>query len=152
MSFTTDESHPADTSSRADSLGQAPTPPRPATSVLSAYPHLGHYIFNLLANLPSPSRAPSQTHHPLSVSSSSESDDDEPATKTLDNEHKTPQKAEGPSVGSTSEKEGLVRRVVELLDREDEDGVKMALQGVLGELGKVGPSSQPGLIDRMRFF
>ncbi len=108
--------------------------PSQASSVLSAFPHLGHYIFNLLASYPtSPPRAASQ--HPLSVSSSGSDDE-------LELEQRTPQKRRE-STQYGIDREGLVRKIVELLDNEEEEEVKDLLRPHMGELGKVSTSSDP---------
>ena len=115
-------------------LGLTPefTPSRPA-SVLTTYPHLGHYIFNLLQSIQaSPPRAGSQ--HPLSVSSSGS--DDEGDAGGQDSEQRTPRKA-GHTAGDNVDKEGLVRRIVVLLDNEQEEEVKDILKPHMGDLAKV---------------
>lgn len=105
--------------------------------VLATYPHLAHYIFNLL-NLV---QQPAVPQHPLSVSSSGESDG---------SDEDTPETSEsaGKGVGGSGEtgkssgrgavdKEALVRKVVELLDNEEEEEVKDLLKTKIGDLGKV---------------
>jgi len=115
------------------------------SSVMTSYPHLAHYVFNLLAtSLASPPRA--TPAHPLSVSSSGESDgsDEEAAPSNEEGpgqEHQTPRKkatapAATPGVGS-ADKERLVRQIVQLLDKEEEEQVKDVLRPYLGDLAKV---------------
>ncbi len=110
------------------SLTSSPTP-----SVLTTYPQLGHYIFNLLASIQtSPHRL--AYHHPLSVSSSS--DDEERDVSEADLEQKTARKnGNGPRDGL--DRDGLVRRIVEMLDNEEEEEVKEVLKPHMGDLGKV---------------
>ena len=136
--------------------------PTSSPPVLVKYPHLGHYIFNLLSTAnTSPPRAPA---HPLSVSSSGESDgsgSDEDATPLgqsqdsgLGSELKTPKKPRK-SDGSVSaaDKEGLVRKIVELLDSDEEEQVKDILRPYMGELAKVNNDStcRVKLTDRTKF-
>lgn len=135
-------------------------------SVLETNPHLAHYIFKLVLSNQSTSRAPSGTQHPLSVSSSGESDDEddnnggegaestttasttEPsdtassadesdATKLRNNTSNgrpPPPVTTGPS---REEREELVRKIIDLLDNDQEEDVKDLLRGPMGELGKV---------------
>lgn len=73
-------------------------------------------------------------HHPLSVSSSS--DDEERDVSEADLEQKTARKnGNGPRDGL--DRDGLVRRIVEMLDNEEEEGVKEVLKPRMGDLGKV---------------
>lgn len=122
------------------------------TSVLLDHPHLGHYIFNLLATTaPSPPRAngsslavsSSSSQHPLSVSSSGESDEEDTSPPSGEGNvvDRTPQKSR-PRISdragiSQTEKEDLVRQIVELLDEEEEEQVKDVLKPYLGDLAKV---------------
>ncbi|WVQ80977.1 hypothetical protein IAT38_003084 [Cryptococcus sp. DSM 104549] len=151
----------------APSGAATPTP----SSVLSSYPHLGHYIFSLLQNVQfSPPRGAAPTQHPLSVSSSGESDgsgsDEEPGnvsqseseaasatsgasavsassglsvssagTGTSSQESDGKRGASGPSAAV---KEELVKKIVALLDNEEEEEVKVTLKPYMGELGKDG--------------
>ncbi|KAL1407490.1 hypothetical protein Q8F55_006923 [Vanrija albida] len=130
-------------------------------SVLETNPHLAHYIFKLVLSNQATSRAPSGTQHPLSVSSSGESDDEddggaestttasttEPsdtassadegdATKlrnSSSNGRPPPPATTGPS---REEREELVRKVIDLLDNDQEEDIKDLLRGPMGELGK----------------
>lgn len=116
------------------------------SSVMTSYPHLAHYIFNLLAtSLASPPRA--APAHPLSVSSSGESDgsDEDAGPSSADDqalEHQTPRKkttvpaSTSGAVGS-ADKERLVRQIVQLLDKEEEEEIKEVLRPYLGDLAKV---------------
>lgn len=122
--------------------------PSAATSlpVVVEYPHLAHYVFSLLSTSQTspPSGAPA---HPLSVSSSGESDgsgSDEEATQGQESrwaEQQTPKKSrkqDGEVNGSTGvDKEGLVRSIVECLDNEEEEQVKDLLRPFMGDLAKV---------------
>lgn len=113
-------------------LGLGLTPSQ-SPSVLIAYPHLGHYIFNLLASIQaSPSRG--ATQHPLSVSSSGS--DDEVDASEAEFEQKTP-KRNGERKSNGLDRDGLVRRMVDLLDNEEEDEVKDLLKPHMGHLAKV---------------
>jgi hypothetical protein len=127
--------------------------------MLALYPHLGHYIFQLLASVqPSPPRA---NQHPLSVSSSGESDgSDEDANEN--GAQATPNGSEtahdgggGGTVQATPlsklsqgttgkgfDREAMVRRIVELLDNEEEEMVKDILRPHMGNLGQA--SRKPG--------
>ena len=120
------------------------------SSVLGTYPHLAHYIFNLLSSVaPSPPRSShAGNHHPLSISSSGESDEedetngkdtgDEDHTAVLGeagHEQKTPRKSNGDASGP--DKEALVMQIVERLDNDEEDEVKELLKVHMGDLGKV---------------
>lgn len=148
-------------SSHADSLGLGIPPSLQQSSqppVLAAYPHLAHYIFNLLASVTqSPPRANQNPHqHPLSVSSSGESDgSDEDDTQVLkpsthdsasdppfptsedDQPKDTPQRNVSGGAINASDREALVRRVIDLLDNEEEEAVKDLLKPHMGDLGKV---------------
>ncbi|TXT09125.1 hypothetical protein VHUM_02599 [Vanrija humicola] len=125
----------------------------PRQSVLETNPHLSHYVFKLVLSNQSASRAPSGTQHPLSVSSSGESDDDddgggeEPSDtassadesdaakprNNTSNGRPTPAVVPGPS---REEREELVRKIIDLLDNDQEEDVKDLLRGAMGELGK----------------
>lgn len=118
--------------------------------VITQYPHLAHYVFSLLANiLHSPPRAANGVTsgapaHPLSVSSSGESDgsdEDKPGSvpSSLDTEQKTPKKSRnGAESGSGGlDKESLVRTIVRYLDNEEEEQVKELLKPHMGDLAKV---------------
>ena len=123
-------SPPSGTASNLLGLGLTPNQ---SPSVLTSYPHLGHYIFNLLQSIQtSPPRSALQ--HPLSVSSSGS--DDELGASEGDFEQKTPQRhRERKSNGV--DRDGLVRKIVELLDNEEEDEVKNLLRPHMGDLAKV---------------
>lgn len=101
---------------------------------LESYRHLGHYIVNLLQSLQG-SRVPSAVH-PLSVSSSGESDDEDNGASTG---KEKPTTIEGSPVKllSSGQKDALVQRVVDCLDNEDEDGVKNLLKPYMGDMGSV---------------
>ncbi|ORY24204.1 hypothetical protein BCR39DRAFT_590677 [Naematelia encephala] len=134
-----------------DSTNMVHQSPPGSTSVLATHPHLGHYIFNLLNSLQSSPPRPGN-QHPLSVSSSggSEGSDDEPSGLGTgeesetgeDNEQKTPKKKRIVSSGSHRsgvngmDKDDIVRKVVDLLDKEEEDAVKETLKPFMGDLGK----------------
>ena len=132
-------------------------------SVLSTYPHLAHYIFNLLSSItPSPSRSALgiPAHHPLSISSSGDDSDEEDEdglgdggrkgsngespsdaegedhTDTM-NDQKTPKKSTGDTNGFSPDREALVKQIVDHLDNDEEDEVKEALKVFMGDLGKV---------------
>lgn len=119
------------------------------SSVITSYPHLAHYVFNLLAtSVASPPRA--APVHPLSVSSSGESDgSDEDAGPSDESEpgleHQTPRKkvtAPAASAGvGHADRDRLVRQIVQLLDQEEEEQVKEVLRPYLGDLAKVSSSS-----------
>jgi len=138
-------------------LGIPPTPIN--TSVLTTYPHLGHYIYNLLQSISSsPPRissgsASSGLHHPLSVSSSGESDGSD-EDEVGNGGQKTPKKKNGNgngtvAIGGAGEKEILVRDIVELLDNEEEEEVKERLRPYLGDLAKVSYVDQGYIISCM---
>lgn len=114
------------------------TPAKPMT-ILSEYPHLAHYVYNLLANSHnSPPRANgtsgagSGLQHPLSVSSSGESDDEDDDEDKAGEELK--KKQDG---GDQVDKDFVVKRIVELLDNEEEEEVKELLKPYMGDLAKV---------------
>ncbi|ORX39304.1 hypothetical protein BD324DRAFT_679780 [Kockovaella imperatae] len=130
------------------------SPSASQSSVLGTYPHLAHYIFQLLSSAtPSPTRA---TLHPLSISSSGESDEEDTgASTTADQDEQqddrtavtqkekveltTPKKKISNGDMDTPnnlDREALVKRVVDLLDNDEEDQVKTVLKAYLGELGK----------------
>ncbi|KAL7421040.1 hypothetical protein Q5752_003924 [Cryptotrichosporon argae] len=89
----------------------------PARSVTETHPHVAHYVLSLLQT----SHSSPPRHHPLSVSSSGESDDEE--------------RGEDGAGLSAAEKEVLVRQVIEMLDNEQEEEVKELLKAHMGELG-----------------
>jgi hypothetical protein len=130
----------------------------------SPFPHLAHYITTLLASVhqPSPPR-----QHPLSVSSSGESDEDTPpggrsrdeeqtsngnghagadtksdsgvsaVTSTSTSSTTGDRKVSGTEKSKDVDKAGLVRQIVELLDNEEEEKIKDVLKPLLGELANV---------------
>jgi hypothetical protein len=119
-------------------LGLGLPPPTVTTSVLGTYPHLGHYIYNLLQSVASspPRGAVGLGTHPLSVSSSEESDGSD--EELGGGGQKTPKKRiteDGKS--GPGDREGLVRDIVELLDNEEEEQVKERLRPYMGDLAKV---------------
>jgi hypothetical protein len=115
-------------------------------AVTTTYPHLAHYIFNLLANI---QLSPPHGAHPLSVSSSGESDgsDDEAEVDLRrlriegQDGQRTPQRKQNKSTGhaevGTVDREALVRSIVQLLDNEQEEEVKDVLRPYMGDMGKV---------------
>lgn len=122
-------------------------------SVISTHPHLAYYVFNLLSTyIASPPRA--APVHPLSVSSSGESDgsDEDEAGDTngkeVPPEHQTPKKGRfsGTAGPPPIDKEALVRQIVDLLDNEEEEQVKDVLKPYMGELAKVGSTLQRAII------
>lgn len=111
------------------------TPSKPMT-ILSEYPHLGHYVYNLLATAQistSPPKAQTGSQHPLSVSSSGESDEEDEGGKEKG------QGGEGkkPDGIDQADKDSVVKRIVELLDNEEEEEVKEVLKPYMGDLAKV---------------
>ncbi|EIW67044.1 hypothetical protein TREMEDRAFT_45481 [Tremella mesenterica DSM 1558] len=119
---------------------------KPTTSVFTTYPHLSYYLHNLLLSLEnSPPRKGAQ--HPLSVSSSGESDDEtthhptQESSQGVENPNRSSMTLQTPRPNVTravgnKEKEELVRRVVELLDNDQEEILKELLRPYLGTLGK----------------
>lgn len=110
-------------------------------TILTEYPHLGHYVYGLIANAHnSPPRTNglgingSGLQHPLSVSSSGESDDedgdddDEQAKKDLKKKQ---------DAGEQGDRDFVVKRIVELLDNEEEEEIKELLKPYMGDLAKV---------------
>ncbi|WVO17660.1 hypothetical protein L204_105357 [Cryptococcus depauperatus] len=140
----------ASTETPTPSTAPTPTP----TTVLSSHPHLGHYIFSLLNNAHFPPPRSTLGQHPLSVSSSGESDGEESdedqdqgnvsqsgseaasATSTASNATKASQDEGSGKRLTLVEKEELVRKIVDLLDNEQEEEVKVTLRPYMGELGK----------------
>lgn len=144
-----------------DTPSQAPTPTPPAT--LTAHPHLAHYIHSLLNNVHFPPPRSALSQHPLSVSSSggsdgSDSDDDHHGNVSnvsqSGSEAASTSGASGVTKSSqetgvtrsdygtarkatTAEKEELVKKIVELLDNDQEEEIKGTLKPYMGELGKV---------------
>jgi hypothetical protein len=110
------------------------TPSKPMT-ILSEYPHLAHYVYNLLASAHIGTSPPKTqgAQHPLSVSSSGESDDEDGGSDGKD-QGEAGKKQEGVD---QSEKDTVVKRIVELLDNEEEEEVKDVLKPYMGELAKV---------------
>nr|XP_019010004.1 uncharacterized protein I206_05566 [Kwoniella pini CBS 10737]OCF48785.1 hypothetical protein I206_05566 [Kwoniella pini CBS 10737] len=135
--------------------------PTPSLTV-TTYPHLANYIFGLLQNVNiSPTKQSSSStstgQHPLSVSSSGESDDESPSpplttptststssfdnndntdTMTLQTPRKQNQTSTVGSVVSGVERDNLVKRIVNLLDNEEEEKVKDVLKPFMGNLAK----------------
>lgn len=135
-------------------------------SVLDTSPHLAHYVFKLLLNnqpqavsrnnlLATPSSL-SAGHHPLSVSSSGESDEEEDdndddshdtsshtaSSVTSGDESLSSRKSNGTQVPASTgpsreEREALVLKIIDLLDNEQEEDVKDLLREPMGEFGKV---------------
>jgi hypothetical protein len=120
-------------------LGIPPTPNNP--SVLTTYPHLGHYIYNLLQSLNSspPRNTLSGSHHPLSVSSSGESDGErsEEEVELNGGSKQKSSKSAKPTSSEGGDKDELVRDIVGLLDNEEEEEVKERLKPYMGALAKV---------------
>lgn len=86
--------------------------------------------------------APAAPQHPLSVSSSGESDGSDDETQVFQgkgNEQGGSGKKEDGA--KREDKEAVVKKVVELLDNEEEEEVKRLLSSKLGDLGKVSSSS-----------
>ena len=109
-------------------------------STLITYPNLAHYIYDLLASISvSPTRASSlkaPSHHPLSVSSSGGSDEEDTHDDDEDTTiHQTPRKITQ-SIDPEA-KDGLVRRIVVLLDQDEEEAVKDVLRPHMGDLANV---------------
>lgn len=151
-----------------ETMGTTPSP-----SVLETNPHLAHYIFKLVqtnASLQPRTASTTTGQHPLSVSSSGESDDEDDAdnqdtahadgasSTSTDDEAKAPSASSvssstlapnangnrGPPPGpSREEREELVRKVIALLDNEQEEDVKDLLRDPMGELGKVCHAARP---------
>ena len=105
-------------------------------SVLTTYPHLGHYIFNLLASIQTSPPRGAVSQHPLSVSSSGGDEDGEA-------EQRTPQKKRDGPGESSGDRGDLVRKVVVMLDNEEGEEVKDLLKPHMGELGKVSQGGAP---------
>lgn len=121
------------------------TPSKPMT-IQNTYPHLGHYIHTIIASAQiSPPRGGASgtqisslggsstalhQQHPLSVSSSGESDDEDSDKGT---EETNKQEAK-----NAIDRDSLVKQIVDLLDNEEEEQVKELLKPFMGELGKVG--------------
>lgn len=118
-------------------LPELATPSKPMT-ILSTYPHLGHYVHNLIAtsHSTSPPRVPSggqqqQPHqHPLSVSSSGESDDE-------DSDKPKGEDGKKHDAKDAVDRDALVKKIVDLLDNEEEEQVKDLLKPYMGDLAKV---------------
>ena len=115
--------------------GSQEAPPPPSTTI--TYPHLSNYIATLIAT--SPRKPAHGAAHPLSVSSSgksSGSDEDLTDTKAKEAKDVTPEKS-----GSTqTDKEALVRKIVKLLDDDEEEEIKQVLRPYLGDIGNVSVS------------
>ncbi|GMK56033.1 hypothetical protein CspeluHIS016_0210890 [Cutaneotrichosporon spelunceum] len=116
------------------------------TSVLETSPHLAHYVFKLVQNNATlqPRAVPvTGGQHPLSVSSSGESDEEDDAT-SVDGSKLSTSSSSGsslpngraPIVPSREEREELVRKIIALLDNDQEEDIKGLLREPMGELGK----------------
>lgn len=125
------------------------TPAKPMT-ILTEYPHLAHYVYNLLASAhigTSPPKGPAGSQHPLSVSSSGESDDEDGEGGSK-GQGEAGKKQEGVD---QAEKDTVVKRIVELLDNEEEEEVKDVLKPYMGELAKVSHSQSTILRPKVHF-
>lgn len=129
----------------------------PDTSVLETNPHLAHYVFKLVQNNATlQPRAPPTAggQHPLSVSSSGESDEEDDsahedglhdAASTDESKLSTSSgsgssalaNGRAPVIPSREDREELVRKIIALLDNEQEEDIKDLLREPMGELGKV---------------
>lgn len=125
-------------------------------SVLETNPHLAHYVFKMLVTSVATTRAASG-QHPLSVSSSGESDSDEednhhgeggsehldPTSSADEDGRPRAPRSNTSSTGARTtgptreEKEDIVRKIIDLLDNEQEEDIKDLLRGPMGDLGKV---------------
>lgn len=119
------------------------TPAKPMT-ILSEYPHLGHYVYGLIANSHnSPPRTNglgtngSGLQHPLSVSSSGESDDEDENDGDEVNGTGKGAKKEKQDAKDQVDRDSVVKRIVELLDNEEEEEIKELLKPYMGDLAKV---------------
>jgi hypothetical protein len=119
-------------------LPELATPAKPMT-ILTEYPHLGHYVYGLIANSHnSPPRTNglgingSGLQHPLSVSSSGESDDEDGEDDDAGGKE-IKKKQDGDQV----DRDFVVKRIVELLDNEEEEEIKELLKPYMGDLAKV---------------
>lgn len=131
-------------------------------SVLDTNPHLAHYLFKMLVTSVATRNASGQ--HPLSVSSSGESDSDdddhrhhtdghsehnEAASSADEDGQPKPPRSNTSSNGNRptgptrEEKEDIVRKIIDLLDNEQEEDVKDLLRSPMGDLGKVSGSPVP---------
>ncbi|KIR63819.1 hypothetical protein I314_03225 [Cryptococcus bacillisporus CA1873] len=143
-----------------DTPSQAPTP-TPQTT-LTTHPHLAHYIHSLLNNVHFPPPRSALSQHPLSVYSSggsNDSDSDDEHHGNVSNVSQSGSEAASTSGASgvtkssqegglaksddgssrkatTAEKEELVKKIVELLDNDQEEEIKGTLKPYMGELGK----------------
>ncbi|CAK9781819.1 hypothetical protein CC85DRAFT_281423 [Cutaneotrichosporon oleaginosum] len=128
----------------------------PDASVLETNPHLAHYVFKLVqtnAALQPRAQPTAGGQHPLSVSSSGESDEEDDAAN--DDAHNDAASADEsklstssgsgssaiangrpPVVPTREEREELVRKIITLLDNEEEEDIKDLLREPMGELGK----------------
>lgn len=70
--------------------------------------------------------------HPLSVSSSGESDEEEDANRKPEDENTKRQDAK-----NAMDRDTLVKKIVDLLDNEEEEEVKDLLKPYMGDLAKV---------------
>lgn len=108
---------------------------------LETYPHLGHYILNLLQSLQGSPQRTTAAVHPLSVSSSGESDEEDAAPSTGSGDQQGGAQKTARKTLSADEKDRLVHQVVDRLDNEDEDGVKELLKPYLGDMASVSGST-----------
>ncbi|WVQ63721.1 uncharacterized protein L199_001874 [Kwoniella botswanensis] len=146
---------PSQTSSGTTGSSASPAPAPTPSLTVTTYPHLAHYIFGLLQNVnispTKPATSSATGQHPLSVSSSGESDEDDSpspplitstsSTDDINPTLQTPKKqttSRSETVGGISgaERDGLVKKIVELLDNEDEEKVKDVLKPFMGDLAK----------------
>lgn len=128
-------------------LPELATPSKPMT-ILSSYPHLGHYVHNLVAQAsaaqassPPKSGTGPGHQHPLSVSSSGESDDEDSDGKEQNKKGQDgqAQSTEGEKQDNNDQldRDALVKKIVDLLDNEEEEEVKALLKPYMGDLAKV---------------
>jgi hypothetical protein len=109
-------------------------------TILTEYPHLGHYVYGLIANAHnSPPRTNglgangSGLQHPLSVSSSGESDDEDGDDE---DQAKKDLKTKKQEAGDQGDRDFVVKRIVELLDNDEEEEIKELLKPYMGDLAK----------------
>nr|XP_019001729.1 uncharacterized protein I203_05932 [Kwoniella mangroviensis CBS 8507]OCF65190.1 hypothetical protein I203_05932 [Kwoniella mangroviensis CBS 8507] len=146
---------PSQTSSGSAGSSASPAPAPTPSLTVTTYPHLAHYIFGLLQNVnispTKPTTSSSTGQHPLSVSSSGESDEDDspspplttstPSADGINPTLQTPKKqtnsrSETARGISGAERDSLVKKIVELLDNEEEEKVKDVLKPFMGDLAK----------------
>jgi hypothetical protein len=145
-------------------------PPTDGPSVLDTNPHLAHYIFKLVLSNAQLTAAAAGSgvaprgslQHPLSVSSSGESDDDsddsddeneapadlsstdgDSSTGSSDKANAHKHRSQPPALGpSREDREELTRKVISLLDNDQEEDVKDVLRAHMGEMGKVSHTTR----------